>query len=285
MPRPSVMRLEQELVLRESTTFAPGARAQLSKNALAARSRDTGALDPGLEADVKMSWLRPYDSCAHVPESRFSSVDISGFVNRPINFRRGWFGDVPLRNLKPGRHIIHGIPFQVMGGNNRRDCGVIVLQSLVNTVGKARKLPSKVACQISEPARAIYILHACGYSKFLNRFAVYSFYNGRKKLGEVPVVSLGKPPPEITPGEMKQALSAANIQDWWPDYPHFDFQHSRFAPILEDGSSETIRRHVFLYTLEWINPSPDGAITHVEVTADPAQSTTLGILGVSLLKP
>lgn len=285
LPRPSVMRLEQELVLRESTTFAPGSRATLSKNALAARSSDTRGFDPGLEADVEMAWLRPYDSCARVPESRFSTIDISDFVNRPINFRRGWFGDVPLRNLKPGRHTIHGIPFEVMGGNNRKDCGVIVLQSLVNSVGKARKLPSKVTCRIDQPARAIYILHACGYSKFLNRFAVYSFYNGRKKLGEVPIISLGKPPPEITPSEMKQALQTANIQDWWPDYPHFDFPHSRFAPMLEDGSADAIRRHVFLYTLEWINPSPDGAITHIEVTADAAQSTTLGILGVSVLKP
>ncbi len=230
LPRPSVMRPS-----RSSSCANPRPlRARFPRHAFQERAgrpiqRHPG-FDPGLEADVEMAWLRPYAAARTCPRVGFHDRH-QRICQSPHQLPPRWLGDVPLRNLKPGRHTIHGIPFQVSGGNNRKDCGVIVLQSLVNSEGKARKAPHQGEVP-HRPARSRHLhparLRLLKVPQPLCRLLVY---NGKKKLGEVPIISLGKPPPEITPSEMKQALQTANIQDWWPDYPHFDFPHSRFAPI------------------------------------------------------
>ncbi|HSI07805.1 MAG TPA: substrate-binding domain-containing protein [Rariglobus sp.] len=216
---------------------------------------------------------------------RFTQVDLKTYVNRPLNFRRGWLGDLPLKQLTPGLHEIHGVPFQILGGPKRSDCGSIVFHSAVNTTGNSKKLPDKIKIPIGSKAQAVYILHGCGYAKFLHTFAHYSFHNRATCLDRVPLISLGQPPPDYNCGQSEPITGVPNIQDWWPDFPHTDYPHARMAPLLDVDNASHVSRHVYLYSLEWINPSPQTVVSHLEITVDSTHSTTLGVLAVTVLKP
>jgi hypothetical protein len=209
-------------------------------------------------------------------------VSLAPFVNRPLNFRKGWLGDLPLAHFDAGQHKIHGVPFEVLGGHSRKDCGAIVFRSMANKTGNSRVLPSRLRIPIGTRALSIYVLHGCGYSRFLASFARYDFFAGSKSLGSVPVVALGYPPHGCDAERFEKEAQKANIQDWWPDFPHVDFSNARRAPVVEGDAGDT-NRHVFLYTLEWKNPFPGRKVTHMEIMSDPNQPTTLGVLAVSAL--
>lgn len=285
LPKPGKILILEDLIVRQSTGPAPGTSWPKDRGGtgtiLPAPPHSTS--DQEISARAYNAWHKPYALALKTPQERFLAVDLGKFVNRPLGFRRGWFGDLPLKNLPSGEQVIHGVPFQVLGGKTRTDCGAIVLQSLVNTTGRAKKLPDRLKIPVSKKAGAIYILHGCGYSQFLNRFAIYSFYSGKKKIGEIPMVSLGNPGPEMNDVELSRAVEQSNIQDWWSDYPHYDFPQARMAPILEQVKVESVQRHSYLYTLEWLNPTPATLVTHIEIASLPNQSTTLGVLAISLI--
>lgn len=234
--------------------------------------------DPALAGHI------PYALTREAAKPRFQPLDLGEKVNRPLNFRRGWLGDLPLASLPPGTHTFHGIPFQILGGPTRRDCGAIVFQSLRNTTGSTAKLPTKVRIPVNLRTKAIYILHGCGYVKHRARFGSYTFFQKKKPLETVPLTTLGRPQPGAETWELAEAVLEANIQDWWPDYPHCAFRHARMVPLPDTRSAGPVRGHVFLYTLEWINPAPEIPISHIEIEADSTVSTTLGVLAVSVLK-
>lgn len=239
---------------------------------------------PSLEVALRKPY--PLASRAFLSErTRFAPLNLEPFVNRPLNFRRGWLGDLPLKQLTPGTHEIHGVPFTILGGPKRSDCGSIVFHSVVNTTGNAHKLPDKLKIPIGGKAQAVYILHGCGYAKFLHTFAHYEFRNRTTSLDRIPLVSLGQPPVDYDLSQQPANAPVANMQDWWPDFPHMDFPNSRMAPIPSSDESHSGSRHVFLYTLEWINPHPETTVSHLEITVDSTHSTTLGVLAITVLRP
>jgi hypothetical protein len=227
----------------------------------------------------------PYDLTRDADPSQFHTLDLAEKMNRPLNFRRGWLGDLPLGSLPPGWHIFHGVPFQILGGPTRRDRAAIVFQSLRNTTGSTARLPTRIRVPVGRKARAIYILHGCGYVKSLARFGSYRFYGRARKLGAIPLVALGHPQPGAETWKFAEAMLEANIQDWWPDFPHCNFRHSRMAPLPDSRAGGPVRGHIFLYTLEWINPEPDVPVSYVEIETDPRQSATLGVLAMTVLNP
>lgn len=248
-------------------------------------SRGPGAASPEPAAtDFAQLLNRRYPMTSNANESRFEQVDLAEFVNRPLNFRKGWLGDLPLTNFATGRHKIHGVPFKVLGGHAREDCGAIVFRSTSNKTGNSRALPSRLRIPIETSALAVYILHGCGYSRYLSPFAQYDFYAGRRHLGSVPLVSLGYPPPDGDTRNFEKEAMRANIQDWWSDFPHLDFPCAWRAPVMEEKTGY-LDRNVYLYTLEWRNPFPGRTITHMEIAVDAEKPTTLGVLAISLLKP
>jgi DNA-binding LacI/PurR family transcriptional regulator len=286
LPQPCVVHIQPQLVRRGSTAPHQGPRRIKKQEAPQPETQiyPQPMQFPDKTEDLEAIQMRPYDLTAKISESRFTQVDLSSHVNRPLNFRRGWLGDLPLKHFNPGRHQLHGVPFDVLGGSSRSDCGAVVFQSLINTTGSAKKLPSTLRIEIDQKVSAIYFLHGCGYAKHRHPFASYSFFAGKKRLAEVPLVALGKSPPDITPETLSEAISRANIQDWWPDYPHYEFPHARVVPLLENENPEAVHRHVFLYTLEWINPNPKSTVSHLVIRSDIEQSTTLGLLAISVLK-
>lgn len=286
------LRAEPYLIVREST-LPRGAALQKNKapqvelkTTTVEAEQDADPNSPDFKRSLKVALKRPYSLTATAEESRFKQIDLAPYVNRPLNFRKGWLGDLPLTQLGAGKHVIHGVPFEVLGGHSRMNCGALVFRSTTNETGSSKVLPSKLRIPIDAKARAIYVLHGCGYARHLARFATYEFYAGAKKLGAVPIVALGQVPSSRSESAKEEKdAPKANIQDWWPDFVHRDFLNARRAPLLEIDASDVVQSHVYLYTLEWKNPHPNLMVTHVEITADAGQSTTLGVVAISILKP
>lgn len=286
----SSLRVEPHLLLRKSTApVNAGWRKARELEELTSDhiDQDEHADDPNspdFKRTLRALLRRPYSFTMTAEASRFASIDLTPFVNRPLNFRKGWLGDLPLKQLSAGKHVIHGIHFNVLGGKSRADRGVVVFRSTINETGSAQKLPDHLRIPINSHARAIYVLHGCGYARALAPFATYYFYAGSKCLGSLPLVALGKPTFDNATESLDTNSAEANIQDWWPDFPHRDFTSARRAPILEIDDQDVLQSHVYLYTLEWKNPSPNLKITHMEIRADATQSTTLGLIAISVLK-
>lgn len=286
------VRVDDHLVLRSSTAPAPGfspavpdqTRKEEPKKIVPADYLAWSENPKKLSQNLEYSLRRPYSLAARSPESFFAQIDLRSFVNRPLNFRRGWLGDKPLTHFPAGLHFIHGVPFHVLGGKRRTDCGALVFRSTASAMSKGQKLPITLNIPIDRKADAIYILHGCGYAMFLQPFATYTFYQGEKKIDSIPLVTLGEPPPRFDLQQLSDKLPQANIQDWWPTFPQMDFLHARMAPITKNEDASAIQEHKFLYTLEWINPSPDTTISHLEIKVDATLPITLGVLSVSVLR-
>jgi hypothetical protein len=204
-------------------------------------------------------------------------------VNRPLNFRRGWLGDLPLTHFEPGSHVIHGVPFEILGGPSRRDGGALVFRSSVNRTGNKHQLPERCRIPVRSRAAAVYVLHGCGFANDRQSFATYTFGSHRQKLGSVELVTLGdRPRGDATEAER---TPEPNIQDWWSDFPQQDFEHARMAPILISGETAIVHRHAYLYTLEWLNPHPEQQLSYLDIAVNALRSTTLGVLAVTVIKP
>ena len=275
------------LTVRESTRALDGGVAA-DKAAAVPESAPAGS--PADAAQLARRVKQPYPLAAKASLSerpRFAPVDLRPYVNRPLIFRRGWLGDIPLRCLPLGTQEIHGVPFEILGGPNRADGGAIIFQSTINTTGNAQKLPERLVIPLQGPVEAVYVLHGCGYAKPLQPFGNYRFHSKNGVVGTVPLVSLGRTNPrgERNAANAEAGGPVANIQDWWSDFPHEDFPHARMVPMLERDEANGIHRHVFLYTLEWINPSPKQPLTHLEIEVDPELPTTLGMLAVTVVRP
>ena len=283
------IRIQPELVLRGSTASIHASTVRqglLPTEAIMRPSKaESDKSSAEIERNLDSALQQPYSLAARAENSRFEILNLKSLVNRPLNFRRGWLGDLPLKHFDPGEHVIHGVPFQILGGPSRSDCGAVIFQSRVNTMGNAQELPQHMQIPIESKVKAIYFLHGCGYARFLKPFATYGFYRGKKQVDEISLVPLGQPPPNFNFSTPTPDFSKANIQDWWPDLPQVDFPHARMAPIKKGTSSDAAPRHIYLYTLEWVNPSPEKPINYLEISVDSAQSTTLGLLAVSVLKP
>lgn len=293
LPAPYSLRIQSQLLLRNSTKpplsvseQAPGSPADATRF-VPARTEHTQ--EPVETPKMLEEHLRTAYSLAArgslSERSRFAQIDLGAFVNRPLKFRRGWLGDLPLKHFLPGLHEIHGVPFNILGGASRSECGAVVFHSSVNVTARTKTLPDRITIPIGVKTRAVYILHGCGYAKFLQTFAHYDFHNRKTRVGRVPLTSLGHPPPDYSPDAPGANGPVPNIQDWWSDFPHKDFQGARMAPILENDTPGTPPRYVFLYTLEWINPKPDTLVTHLEISVNPELATTLGVLAITVLKP
>ncbi|HSH95857.1 MAG TPA: substrate-binding domain-containing protein, partial [Roseimicrobium sp.] len=287
LPSPPCLAIHPYLVLRGSTrqvgSIAPIKKRAESLPDASPVSLEHGATPADFKQALKAMLRRPYALTMTAEASRFSAIDLAPFVNRSLNYRKGWLGDLPLAHFGAGKHTIHGVPFQVLGGPSRTDRGAVIFRSLTNETGNAIGLPSRLKIPVRSRAAAVYILHGCGYTRLLSRFATYEFYAGTRRLGSVPLVALGQPPHDWDAAHFERNSQKANIQDWWSDFPHVDFPNARQAPVVPSDAEDKTHRYAFLYTLEWKNPFPDLTISHMEITVDPAQSTTLGVLAISVL--
>ncbi|TVR53069.1 MAG: GntR family transcriptional regulator [Puniceicoccaceae bacterium] len=217
---------------------------------------------------------RPHPSARGEGAGNFLRLDLSGVVNRPVQFRRGWLGDQPLLNLPPGERAFHGVPFHILGGKNHQDNGVLVLRSRHNQTSQLEPLPSRVAIPVGAKTRAVYFLHGCGYASSTEAFAAYTIHTSKGRKHQIPLVPLSWRHPDNAP--------EANIQDWWSDFPQHDLPHALKAVITEDGDPFLYER--YLYTLEWVHPDPTDPVRQIVISSPGSSEAALAVLAISVLK-
>ena len=205
----------------------------------------------------------------------FQPLDLGGVANRALRRPHGWLGHLPLLHVGTGLLRIHGVDFDLIDERANRGRSVLVLRSSRFPPTARRSLPEEVALPVGRKVRAVYFLHGCGYAGERVPFAWYDFrLEGRTTLS-LPLVARGVGPahsPDTPP---------ANIQDWWPEFPQFNTDNVRHVAVTEHGDPFAYER--YLYSLEWVNPSPDVPLTEIRIRSNPVVPTTLGLLAVTLL--
>jgi hypothetical protein len=178
----------------------------------------------------------------------FFTIDLAPFVNRslrddqPDDGQGGWTdqgGGCDMRSYTPGEKKYHGVPFVVLAPKS-----VVVLKSKHRPQSE---LPQKVSIPVGKKAQALYFLHDCAWCEAVEHFRyVVNYPDGSKR--EIPVV-----------GE-------ETIFDWGLG-DHVEFNQK--IPGLKAAVAETIGGNVkypklSVYTLEWLNPTPEKEIESID---------------------
>ena len=208
------------------------------------------------------------------------TLDPGPVFNRQFAHEHGWTGEHPLANMPRGRQKIHGVPFHIAGGTFSEKSDCLVMRSIRARTGGGKPLPERVTIPVGRKARAVYVLHGCGYAERPGAFAWYEFHFANGKILKVPVVSRGSDP---APGASGKKIRGANIQDWWPGpvRPQFQARHARKYVVTDNGNPLSYER--YLYTLEWVNPDSGNRLKSIVIRSDPGAEATLGVLAITLL--
>ena len=221
------------------------------------------------------TWHWPHRLVEGGAAAAFAPVDLSGVANRSLRRPHGWLGHLPLLHLGTGLLRIHGVDFQLLDERQNRGRGVAVLRSSRFPPTSRRSLPDELVLPIGRRVRAVYFLHGCGYAGERVPFAWYEFRQAGRPPAVLPLVARGVGPAH------SPDTPAANIQDWWPEFPQFNGDGVRHVVVAENGDPFAYER--YLYTLEWANPAPEVPLDEIRIRSNPVVPTTLGLLGVTLL--
>ena len=224
--------------------------------------------------EVAQLQSKPHRLAKGLAASEFFSLDISGMVNRSLTRQNGWLGQYPLLHVEPGRNTIHGVPFQIIDERKNGGKAALVLRSQ-RAAGAHAAAPIQVSIPVGEPVRAVYFLHGCGFAGAPAPFAWYDFVHKGRKTVSLPLVARGL-------GEIDDARLQPNIQDWWSDFPQIESADALPHVVVEEG--DPFRYERYLYTLEWESPEPGVVLEEIRISSNPTQPTTLGLLGVTILR-
>ena len=223
------------------------------------------------------SWRKTYHYLHKTGSRNWRQLDLSGPANHSMTRKHGWLGEEPLLHFSPGLRSVHGVPFQVIDENRNDGRAVVTFRSPHTHTGGGRELPVSMNLPLDGCVQALYFLHGCGWAKPV-QFAEYIMHFKNGLLSTVPLVGEGSSPQAARkhPGSLKP-----NIQDWWPEFERHDFPHAMHATIFNPAEPREYERHLF--TLEWINPHPKDAVSHIEVRADPKAGPALALIAVTAL--
>lgn len=217
--------------------------------------------------EVERINAQPHALADGISQDAFRTVPLAALANRSISRQNGWLGHAPLSHLAPGRKIIHGVPFDVLDEKTNEGRAALVL------------LPQHAeACNFTIPinsrARAVYVLHGCGFVGEAIPFGWYDFVLKSGKTHTVPLVARGM-------AAAARTGHPPNIQDWWNDFPQI--QGPGFRHFVVTDGEDPFAYERYLYTLEWVNPAPRTEVTGMRISINPALRTALGVLGVTVL--
>jgi hypothetical protein len=189
-----------------------------------------------------------------------------------------WLDRIIIPAIPAGHWTFHAIPFTSEAFRSGSDPGVVLMRSASLARDGASSLPKEVAIPVQRRARAIYFLHTSGYAPSGKPFAEYRvvFRSGAKEC--IPLIR-----PEPVNFELPKPVdfsARASIGDWFPEYHPLTSKAVRPAGLLEvERRSGNV---AYLYTLEWINPSPSKIIERIEVAADAGGPGMLVLFAITL---
>jgi hypothetical protein len=225
-------------------------------------------LSSALFPDQTERWTGAYaDASDALP---WHQLDLSAEVNAAFaSGPRPWFGQ-PLLHVRAGLKRIHGVPFLI-----RKEGAILLRSAHVVSDANGQKLPTRVALAAPSRVTKAYFLHACGWGARPGRFAAYRWHWADGEVTELALIVLGHAHPDEPEGRI------ANIQDWYYSYNHLGWSQAR--PYDLKPRADPTAASQFLYTLEWVNPTPARELKHLEVVSDPKEQATLALLAVTAL--
>ncbi len=270
-PALSVPRLKLEAVWRErKSVLQIGARRPGGDPDALVKNLTSKVWSPDpreRRREVERINTQPHAMAAGVAEDAFRAVPLAVLANRSISRQNGWLGHAPLSHFAPGRRAVHGVPFEVL--DERKNDGKAALVLLPQ-----HPETHTFTIPIRARARAVYVLHGCGFVGEAIPFGWYDFVLKGGKTLTVPLVARGM-------GALPKSGHKPNIQDWWNDFPQIQGPGFRQFVVTDGGDPFAYER--YLYTLEWANPTPGREVKELRVSINPSLRTVLGVLGVTVL--
>lgn len=210
----------------------------------------------------KANWL-PY-SRVKSGRQRQRSISLASVANRSVLGKNSWLPGAPLSHLPFGRPLIHGVEFDLPKPKGRKRTFLLIAG------GESRRaLPTRAVLAIEGNVEALYFLHVCGFAVQGKKIGSYILINEREQRFEIPLI----------PHEEEDRNPATNIQDWWPGYPQRNRLPSHHYIIAEDDDPLEYER--YLYTLEWVNPSPGIPLREMVCEMEETNASLLGLLGLT----
>ena len=228
-------------------------------------------------ANLWASMLGKYPYLEKGGAHKWRQLDLSGLANHSLTKEHGWLGGEPLLHFAPGMRSLHGVPFQVINENLNGGCAVVTFLSPHTRTAHGKQLPSTVMLPVGKRVKALYFLHGCGFARPV-AFGEYIMRFKEGKTATVPLIPLG---PSRKFACKRLGRLKPNLQDWWTGMEAQDFSHARHALVFNPSDpTQNIRT---LYTLEWINPSPQDVIASIKVRVDPKAGPALALIAVTAL--
>ena len=220
--------------------------------------------------------MRPHRYIENYPEKlKFEKINLRPFNNRAfLHGEDSWLGGLFLEHLPYGESHVHGVPFEILKDEENQNKTCVVFNS---TGDHDYSLPESITIPIQRRVKAVYFLHGCGYAENPVRFAKYEMKNEANECFELFLVAMSKKTQNVE----ENLLLHPNIQDWWPPYPHVENEEARCWPLVNPAN--ILEPPHFLYTLEWVNPSPASPLESIEVKANPLIETNLGLVAVTIV--
>lgn len=209
--------------------------------------------------------------------ARFEALDLTPLVNRGFTPRSAWLGDQPLRHFTAGPQTIHGVPFVVARGAERRNSAIVLCSGKVHRSGD-HELPSMVEVPVGGRAKSLFILHAAGWIARHEAFARYEFCFADGREEHMDVIPYGQGPEKNR--QAKRWCEESTVQDWHPSNPQFT--NTRVLPFLVTKNGDPLLYERYLYTCLWVNPHPQTLLKAIRIRSIlPDSRATLAVLAIT----
>jgi len=230
--------------------------------------------------DIKKKLKIPYAYIAEQKDPKWTSLDISPFVNRGLTGKGAWIG-YELLFFPPGKKIIHGVPFTILDQKKHNNHAVIALHSQKLKFLKIKLPDTPVRIPVNNKFKALYFLHGAAYAVKHVEAAKYTIvYADGSKVTQPIVVFGAHSQLKIPDGQLLQALKEkSNIQDWWPSFEPIRSKHARPVEII--NPEKPLGYFRYIYSLEWINPHPEKEIKEITLQGNPKLDTIIFVFAIS----
>jgi len=190
----------------------------------------------------------------------FFMIDLRSVANRSLtdetaNDGAGWIDEGPLRSLdalKTGKRELNGIPFDIIDGNEGRQCVMVHNPAYLNAT-----LPDRCEIPVNRKAASLLFLHTLDRSagqNYICRYELAGYYFVTYKDGSADRVEL-KYQHNITNWDKFDEVGYAASSSILPD------AQLVWRGVNAGGDSAS------LYATEWVNPRPDQTIDKIVFVA------------------
>ncbi|MDX6765818.1 MAG: AraC family transcriptional regulator [Candidatus Methylacidiphilales bacterium] len=219
--------------------------------------------------------LGKFSLSQRLPKSRWHCLNLATWANRAVSTgTTGWFGDEHRLPLVPGRHVFHGVPFDLMQELPPQPRAMVLFRSthphITACVGAG--LPLGIDIPIRTRVRAAYFLHAAGWVEGGEPFGRYRMVPVRGRESEILIRALGESRPSPS--------SPANIQDWWWGFEPVETKSTRSVYVGDPAGSPGKSGRIYVH--EWVNPDPSVPLQEIRITVPGTTRSTLALLGLTL---